>query len=202
MSAPLNPALKRFLWDIQSMVELTDDAREILFIGADLMARLIATDDWLPEALAEAAPESPRTFQLFQDGDARFCVVASVLGPGQALPLLGAPFWQILGVLRGTVTLQPVTLGADGTCGAAGAARALGQGTVERLAPKAGAAFQVANGAAGPAIAIQVHGGEIASAPHFVTTPDGRLEASPFAYANGKDQPPHDIFSIQTIIED
>jgi spore coat polysaccharide biosynthesis protein SpsF len=46
------PALKRFIWDIQSMVELEASEREVLLIGRDLMARLLASDDGLPAIFA------------------------------------------------------------------------------------------------------------------------------------------------------
>jgi hypothetical protein len=41
---PVPPALKRFIWDIQSKAELDEGKREILFIGRDLMSRLVASD--------------------------------------------------------------------------------------------------------------------------------------------------------------
>ena len=52
MKGPVPEPLKRFIWDIQSMVELAESEREILVIGRDLMARLVARDDWLPDAFA------------------------------------------------------------------------------------------------------------------------------------------------------
>lgn len=202
MSARIHPTLKRFLWDIQSMVELTDDAREILLVGSDLMARLIASDDWLPEAFAAAAPEGPRQYQLFADGAERFCVVSAVLGKSQALPVLREPHWQIAGVLRGAVSLEPLAIADDGSARAAAPARALGRGAVERLSAKPGTAFRFSNPADEPAITIHVHGAEIGASARYVLAADGRLDACAFGYANPADSPAYDIWSIQTTIED
>lgn len=202
MSEPIHPALKRFIWDIQSMVELTDDPREILLIGADLMGRLVATDDWLPEAFAEAGAEGPRQYQLFGDGAERFCVVASVLGPGQTLPLLLEPFWQILGVVRGTVRSETVAASDGATARALDTGRVLGPGAVARHAPKAGEALRLSNTAAGTAIVLHVHGGEIGGRARHDLKPDGRLETRAFGYANGPEHPAYDIWSIQAVIED
>jgi len=65
---PVPAALRRFIWDIQSMVELAETEREILLIGRDLMARLIATDDWLPTVYAVPNPAGGQQFQIYRDG--------------------------------------------------------------------------------------------------------------------------------------
>lgn len=203
MSALINPALKRFLWDIQSMVELTEDPREILLVGADLMARLVATDDWLEPRFAAAAPDGPRLFQLFGDAAERFCVATAVLGPGQALPVLLQPCWQILGVVRGTVTSEARAVSADKATASPGAVRTLSKGAVERRVAKSGEALLLANPSeSAEAILIQVYGAEIGASPRYAIAPDGSLRECPFGYANGPDNPAHDIWSIQTIIED
>ncbi|HEY8125763.1 MAG TPA: hypothetical protein VIF88_10120, partial [Methylocystis sp.] len=59
---PVPPALRRFIWDIQSMVELAESEREILLIGRDLMARLFTTDDWLPTVFAVPNPAGSQQF--------------------------------------------------------------------------------------------------------------------------------------------
>ena len=203
MTAAVPPALKRFIWDIQSMVELTEDAREILLIGADLMSRLIATDDWLPEPFAAPAAAGPRQFQLFGDAAQRFCVVSTVLAPGQSLPLLQEPYWQIMGVLRGTVALEKVRVSSGAAARAEGTSRMIGRGAVERLRAVPQEAMLLFNPSdAEAAIVIQVYGGEIGTRPRHVVTPDGTLEPCAFDYANGPETPAYDIWSIQTKIED
>ena len=202
MTESVPPSLKRFIWDIQSMVELTDDAREILLIGSDLMARLIATDDWLPEVFAAASPHEPRQFQLYSDGLERFCVVSTVLCAGQTLPVLQEPFWEIMGVLSGAVTLRKLGLPADGEARKTGDRREFGAGAVERLSPRSGEAFQLSNATDQVSICIHAYGGEIGACRRYAVTPEGRLEAQASGYANGEDDPPYDIWSIQTKIED
>lgn len=186
---PVPPALKRFIWDIQSMVELADGEREILLIGRDLMARLVAADDWLPEAFAAAPAGAARQYQLYSDGMERFTVVASVIPAGAALIVEQPGAWEIIGALRG------------------GLARARAEEAPRALAPGAAEAFRSAGEAvvrlsgAPSAIAIHVYGGEIGRLLRRAVAPDGAIAAPP-GYANGETAPPYDIFSIQTEIKD
>jgi predicted metal-dependent enzyme (double-stranded beta helix superfamily) len=183
--APVPPALKRFIWDIQSMVELADSEREILLIGRDLMTRLVAEDDWLPDAFAAAPPGEARQYQLYSDGMERFSVVASVIPAGAALAIEQPGVWEIIGALRGTPARSLV----------GGTPRELPRGAVEAFRSSGDAAVRLAGAEA--AIAIHVYGGEI-----------GRLirrsgaTGEPMGYANGEDAPPYDIFTIQTEIRD
>jgi predicted metal-dependent enzyme (double-stranded beta helix superfamily) len=204
MTPPVHPALKRFIWDIQSMVELSDSEREILLIGSDLMARLIAAEDWLPAAFAAGSQDGAQQFQLYSDqGQDRFSVVSTVLGGGQVLPLFEEPVWEIMGVLRGHVALRPFTISEAGMAHDMGSSRALSAGTVERLSPKPDQAFQLANASeVDDAICIHVYGGDVGSRARHAVTADGRLEAQDIGYANSSDDPPYDIWSIQTKIED
>jgi predicted metal-dependent enzyme (double-stranded beta helix superfamily) len=204
MNATVPPALKRFIWDIQSMVELTEEVREILFIGADLMTRLVATDDWLPDAFARSAANGPCQHQIYADGAERFCVVSTVLGPGESLPVLQAPFWQLVGVLRGAVTVERLAAAHTGEVQPAiGGRRALPRGAVERIQHRLGEVVRLTNASQDEgALLIQVYGGEIGASPRFAVTAEGRLEQIPFGYANGPDAPAYDIWSIQTEIED
>ena len=103
---PVPAALRRFIWDIQSMVELAESEREILLIGRDLMARLIATDDWLPTAFAVPNPAGGQQFQIYRDGLERFSVVCTVLWGGAFVAISQPSIWEIAGVLRGAVTRE------------------------------------------------------------------------------------------------
>lgn len=191
---PVPPALKRFIWDIQSMVELADSEREILLIGRDLMGRLVASDDCLPEVFAVALPARGRQFQLYSDGEQRFAVAASVLAPGAGLALEQQGVWEIAGVLRGAVARRLPAAVEE--------IRALEKGAVEARLSKAGASTALANARADEmSIAIHVYGGAIGGMSRRSVSPDGALsETEPFA--NGEAAPPYDIFTIQTEIED
>ena len=157
------------------MVELDEGTREILFIGHDLMSRLVASDDWLPAAFA-----GPGRRQLYRDGMARFSAVCLVLAPGAATPIAEEPFWRLSGVLRGPVLRR--RFAADGAAQAQDE-KSLASGAVE--AAGAGGFTQWVNpDSERPAVLIQVFGGEATG------------------YDNAEDAPPFDIWSIQTRIED
>lgn len=185
MSARVPEALRRFIWDIQSMVELADSPREILFIGRDLMRRLVSGDGWLPPAFAADAG-APRLYEVYRDGMERFCVAASVLGPGQGWPVLVDGVWEISGVLRGAVARQAGS--AD--------ARLLEAGAVETGLGHEAVAMAHA-GAPQAAVVIHAYGGDIGRMARQRVEADGTRTAHVTGYANPPDAPAYDILSIQ-----
>ncbi|MFG1312467.1 cysteine dioxygenase family protein [Xanthobacter autotrophicus] len=203
MTEPVPPALKRFIWDIQSMVELADDPREILMIGADLMGRLVATDDWLPAVFATAGNVPFRQYQLYADGMERFTVVATVLSGGADLPLCQEPFWEISGVLRGAVHRQRFALPDSAAPVPRAPLKTLPAGNVETFSPKGGDGLKIANASeAEVAIAIQVYGGEIGGLARRAITAEGGASTFTSLYANPPEAPAYDILTIQTQIVD
>lgn len=195
--APVPAALKRFIWDIQSMVELADSEREILVIGRDLMARLVASDDWLPEAFAIASPSGGVQFQLYSDGLERFTVVSTILSGGASLLIERPSIWEIIGVLRGAVVEEPFDAQAKS------AGRSLPPRSVETRASGKNDLLRLSNALPDQlSISIHVYGGEIGKLGRRALTPDGQAEGSPFGYANGENAPPYDILTIQTEIRD
>jgi 3-mercaptopropionate dioxygenase len=201
---PVPPSLKRFIWDIQSIVELAESDREIFVIGRDLMARLVASDDWLPVNFAAIDAASPcRHFHLYADAMERFCVVSTVLHGAQALPVCREPLWEIMGVLRGAVGRQRFALPAGAPPVASGAAKLLKPGAVETFSPKSGEGVQLRNGLDDrDSISIHVYGGDIGKAARCAVGPDGGISQFSHGYANAADSPPYDIHSIQTRIQD
>jgi 3-mercaptopropionate dioxygenase len=201
---PVPPSLKRFIWDIQSIVELAESDREIFVIGRDLMARLVASDDWLPANFAAIDAASPcRHFHLYADAMERFCVVSMVLHGGQALPVSQEPVWEIMGVLRGAVGRQRFALPAGAPPVANGAAKLLKPGAVETFSPKSGEGVQLCNGLDDrDSISIHVYGGDIGKAVRRAVGPDGSISEFSHGYVNAVDWPPYDIHSIQTRIQD
>jgi 3-mercaptopropionate dioxygenase len=204
VTEPVPPSLKRFIWDIQSIVELAESDREIFVIGRDLMARLVASDDWLPMNFATIDPAAPcRQFHLYADGMERFCVVSTVLSGGQTLPVCQEPVWEIMGVLRGAVGRQRFALPAGVPPAANGAAKLLKPGAVETFSPKSGEAVQLGNALDDrPSISIHVYGGDIGKLPRRTVAADGSISEFSNGYANAADWPPYDILSIQTRIVD
>jgi predicted metal-dependent enzyme (double-stranded beta helix superfamily) len=194
-------ALKRFIWDIQSMVELAESEREILLIGRDLMTRLIATDDWLPPAFSAADPASGQQFQLYTDAMERFTIVSTVLAPGQVSAVGVEPFWQISGVLRGAFSRRSFDVDAESRILPSGKEQRLDSGAILTSAARGGA--QLVNlHSDRVSIAIQVFGGDIGKTPRLTLTQEGAAQFGPTFYANVPDAPPYDIWTIQTRIED
>jgi predicted metal-dependent enzyme (double-stranded beta helix superfamily) len=184
------------------MVELADCEREILLIGRDLMARLIAADDWLPARFSAADPAGEQQFQLYADAMERFSIVCTVLAPGQTSPIADQPFWQILGVLRGALVRRRFEPDLQGVVlPEAKEQRLLEAGALE--ASPAGGAAQLHNALGdAPSIALQVFGGEIGKVARASRTLSGAASFGPTGYANAPDAPPFDIWTIQTRIED
>lgn len=184
---PIPAPLKRFIWDIQSMVELADSEREILLIGRDLMARLIAEADALPAAFCAAPPGAARQYQLYSDAMERFTVVSTILAGGAALAIAQPAAWEIMGVLTGTIDRG---------------GRLLRPGAVETLGSKGEGSSRLSNVLDDQlSIAIHVYGGEIGGLSRSQLAPEG-TPTPPLGYANGENAPPYDIFSIQTNIRD
>lgn len=202
VAPPVPEAFKRFAWDIQSMVELTESEREILFIGSDLMTRLTAGDDWLPEVFATPDPARRQQFQLYADGLERFSIAATVLAPGQVLPAVLDPVWEIVGVLRGAVELTRFHT-SDGQFEPKGEATVMRPGQVVTFRSGGRDALRLGNALDdGISIVLHVYGGEMARIDRRTFTPDGEALAEPIVCANPAGAPPYDIFSIQTRIED
>jgi predicted metal-dependent enzyme (double-stranded beta helix superfamily) len=194
---PVPPSLKRFVWDIQSMVELADSEREILVIGRDLMARLVASDDWLPEVFATPDPAGGAHYQLYQDGLERFSVVSAVLPAGSELLVDQPNLWEIVGVLRGSVSRQIQDApGAPNT----DEPRTLRAGEVDASASRIASVVEVSNASIDQvSISVHVYGGDVTKLSARRITGD---REQPLGYANGPNAPPYDILTIQTQILD
>ncbi|MGD9659412.1 MAG: hypothetical protein AB7U61_17530 [Methylocystis sp.] len=197
---PVPPSLKRFIWDIQSMVELADSEREILVIGRDLMARLVASDDWLPAAFSSPDPDGGVQYQLYRDGLERFSVVSAVLPAGSGLLIDQPNLWEIIGVLRGSVSRQiQEPFAARG----AEEPRLLRATEVDASSPRiASSVVEVSNALADQvSISVHVYGGDVTklSARRNADPSDG---ARLLGYANSPSAPPYDILTIQTQIID
>jgi predicted metal-dependent enzyme (double-stranded beta helix superfamily) len=199
---PVPPALRRFIWDIQSMVELAESEREILLIGRDLMARLVTADDWLPAVFAAASPGVGRQFQIFRDGLERFSVVSTVLGGGASVTISQPAIWEIAGVLHGAVLRQQFD-GSSSTCAQAGGSRLLKAHTIEPRSSGSGDVVKCRNAIDDQiSIVVHVYGGDIARMTRRSNPGRGGMNAPSTGYANPESDPPYDIFSIQADIRD
>jgi 3-mercaptopropionate dioxygenase len=203
VAAPVPDALRRFIWDIQSMVELADSEREILLIGRDLMSRLVATDTWLPTVFAKPDPTRCQQFQLYRDDQERFSVVATILAGAQIFPIMQDNVWEIMGVLRGAIERTLFAVPEAGSPEPKRAPGIIAAGTVATMSTQGGEAVRLRNAQPdGVSIAIHVYGGEPGALTRRAFMDDGTVIEGSVDYANADDAPPYDILSIQTRIVD
>jgi len=116
---------------IQAMTRLADArASEARWLseGRDLLAALVARDDWLPEECAQDGP-TYRQVLLHCDPLERFSVVCFVWGPGQGTPVHDHTVWGLVGMLRGEEIATEMLLDP------AGEGRPMRPGRVDRLRP-------------------------------------------------------------------
>jgi 3-mercaptopropionate dioxygenase len=199
---PVPAALKRFIWDIQSMVELAESEREILVIGQDLMTRLFENDDWLPNVFAVPNPTGGQQFQIYRDGLERFTIVSTILWGGTNLSIAQQSVWEISGVLRGTIARQQLDCFSDERA-QPGGARLLETGSVESRSSRSEAVSRLSNALSDRiSIGVHVYGGEIGGLSRRSGAPGGQMDARWLSYANAENVPAYDIFSIQSEIRD
>lgn len=83
--------------------------------GADLLARLVRHDNWLPEPFTRPHPERYSQYLLHCDPLERFSVVSFVWGAGQKTPLHDHRVWGLIGMLRGRESETQFVRDPDGT---------------------------------------------------------------------------------------
>ncbi|WP_042268813.1 cysteine dioxygenase family protein [Paraburkholderia heleia] len=93
--------LRDFVSELTDIVR--DGVHETIILDAlrAPMLRLLAHDDWLPDAFAAPHPEHYQQYLLHCDPKQRFCVVSFVWGPGQKTPIHDHTVWGMIGMLRG-----------------------------------------------------------------------------------------------------
>jgi len=137
-----------------------------------LLARLIASDDWLPRDLAQPHPEHYCQYLLHCDPLERFSVVSFVWGPGQRTPVHDHTVWGLIGMLRGAETGQRYRRAPDGRLAPDGAAARLEVGDIELVSPATGDIHQVANAYLDrSSVSIHVYGANIGAVARHVFDP-------------------------------
>lgn len=138
-----------------------------------LMARLIASDHWLPEPFTRPGQGTYAQHLLHCDPLERFSVVSFVWGPGQRTPVHNHTVWGVVGVLRGLETCEeyePTPAGVRFT----GQSHALKTGAIEAVSPTVGDWHRVGNALADQAsISIHVYGGNIGAIHRSLLDADG-----------------------------
>lgn len=178
--------LRGFVTSLAELISATRHEHEILASGSALLARLVARDDWLPDAYAQPHPDRYQQYLLHCDSIERFSVVSFVWGPGQSTPVHDHRVWGLVGVLRGAERVQRFTRRHDGVILPDGDEILLEAGKVDAVSPRVGDIHRVSNGREdGPSISIHVYGGNIGAVERATYAADGRPKRFISGYANG-----------------
>jgi len=158
----------------------------ILAQARQLIAGLVAHDDWLPDEMAQPHPEYYRQYLLYGDPRDRYSLVSFVWGPGQKTPVHDHTVWGVIGMLRGAETDQPFRRAADGRLAPEGPGKGLRPGDVACVSPSIGDIHQVSN-AYDDRVSISIHlyGGNIGRIRRSVYDPQtGASKAFVSGYSN------------------
>ncbi len=175
-------ASEKLLKAVASLNQLVDKHQlqepEILQEAQQIIAELVAKDDWLPEEMAVPHPQFYRQYLLYGDPLDRFSLVSFVWGPGQKTPVHDHTVWGVIGMLRGAEQDQSYEW-KDGLLRAVGEAKTLQPGDVACVSPTIGDIHQVSNVYDDRvSISIHLYGGNI-----------GRINRSVFDAATGQRKP-------------
>ncbi len=181
-AAPNIARLRGFVTDLADLIDQGDDEAAILAGGRVLLKRLVATDDWLPEAYAQPSPERYQQYLLHCDSAERFSVVSFVWGAGQSTPIHDHTVWGLVGVLRGAELVESYVR-EDGNLFRTGEG-VLHAGEVEAVSPAVGDIHRVTNGAEGVSVSIHIYGANIGAVKRAVYAPDGTPKPFISGYAN------------------
>ena len=149
------------------------------------LARLVARDDWLPDALAQPHAQHYRQYLLHADPLERFSVVSFVWGPGQHTPVHDHTVWGLIGMLRGEELSQAYAADAQGRLLPQGDPTRLRPGQVEAVSPTLGDIHQVRNAFDDRvSISVHVYGANIGAVRRSVYADDGSRKPFVSGYTN------------------
>ncbi|MBK7059859.1 MAG: cysteine dioxygenase [Rubrivivax sp.] len=153
--------LRHFVTAMTQLVSRSDDERVLLAEGRAELARLIASDDWLPEPFARLRPDRYAQYLLHADALERFSVVSFVWGPGQHTPVHDHTVWGLVGVLRGAERCDEYRL-QQGQPVPTGGHHVMQRGDIEAVSPTVGDWHRVSNAVADhDSVSIHVYGANI-----------------------------------------
>lgn len=177
--------LRDFITAFSTLLDQQPDEPRILDEGGQLLAELVARDDWLPDAYAQPHPEYYQQMLLHCDSAERFSIVSFVWGPGQRTPIHDHTVWGLIGMLRGAEYAQPYAIGADGVPQAEGRAVRLEPGQVEAVSPAVGDIHRVHNAFDDRvSISIHVYGANIGAVRRHVYPEAGGSKSFISGYSN------------------
>ncbi|KWR91606.1 cysteine dioxygenase [Cupriavidus sp. IDO] len=177
--------LREFITALSALLDQKPDEPRILEEGGALLARLVARDDWLPDAYAQPHPEYYQQVLLHCDSAERFSIVSFVWGPGQRTPIHDHTVWGLIGMLRGAEYSQPFALDAAGRPVPQGEGVRLEPGQVEAVSPTVGDVHRVHNAYDDRvSVSIHVYGANIGAVRRSVYAEDGTRKAFISGYSN------------------
>jgi predicted metal-dependent enzyme (double-stranded beta helix superfamily) len=155
--------LRDFVIAMTQLVDKSPSEATVLRQGRELLATLLAQENWLPEAFAAVRPDRYAQYLLHADPLERFSVVSFVWGPGHRTPVHDHTVWGLVGVLRGAERCDEFSLsGPDATPAETGRSHVMQPGDIEAVSPTVGDWHRVSNARAeGPTISIHVYGANI-----------------------------------------
>jgi predicted metal-dependent enzyme (double-stranded beta helix superfamily) len=163
--------LRNFVADFTRLIDRNLDETATIAEGRELVACLVASDDWLPEAYAQPNSTSYKQYLLHADPLARLSIVSFVWGPGQRTPIHDHTVWGIVGILRGaeiSVAYAPRPEGGFEI----GPEERLERGEVVAVSPAIGDIHVIANAYDDrPSISIHAYGGDIGAIRRSVFDP-------------------------------
>lgn len=177
--------LRRFVGEIAELVDTAPAEAELIAQGSTALRRLVAVDDWLPDAYAQPSPERYQQFLLYADARQRFSVVSFVWGPGQRTPVHDHTVWGLIGVLRGAERAASYRRDVDGTLHEHGPETYLERGAVDAVSPTLGDIHRVSNAYDDRvSISIHVYGANIGAVHRSVYPPDAPPKPFVSGYSN------------------
>jgi len=174
-----NTKLLDFVVAMTRLVSGTDTGESVLLPAARKLVRdLVAVDDWLPEAMAQADAQFYQQHLLYGDPLDRFSLVSFVWGPGQKTPIHDHTVWGVIGMLRGSEYGQRYVPGENGLQ-PHGTEHWLEPGETDVVSPELGDIHRVRNAFTDRvSISIHLYGGNI-----------GRIRRSVFDPVSGETKP-------------
>lgn len=163
--------LLEFVQGITRLLDSNPNEDIILTHGQKLLAQLVATDDWLPEAFAQPHPQFYQQYLLYADPHDRLSIVSFVWGPGQKTPVHDHLTWGLVGSLRGRERETAYEKQPDGSYKATGTSL-LRPGETTAVSPAIGDVHEVANDLDDQvSISIHVYGRNIGRVDRHVFDP-------------------------------
>jgi 3-mercaptopropionate dioxygenase len=165
------PRFDAFVRQVEQAHTDAADEAQVLEAVCTAMRALVASDDWLPDALAQPDAQYYRQYLLHLDADRRFSVVSFVWGPGQRTPVHDHLAWGVIGMLRGAELAQPYQF-IEGRLVPQGESQRLEPGDVAAVSPRIGDIHRVSNAYADRvSISIHVYGTDIGRQQRHVFDP-------------------------------